>query len=398
LKTLRVIARLNVGGPARHVVLLDAGLRRKGWDTLLVHGAVGPGEASLECLADEQRIPRLRLRELGPRLNAFSDLTAFWRILRLIFREQPDVVHTHTAKAGALGRTAAAVYNATRPRKRRAAIVHTFHGHVLDGYFGPLGTAAVRAAERSLGWLSDRIVTISRRQRDDMVNRFRIAPAGKVVTIPLGLDLTELLSSGASTALRDRLGIPREDFVVGFVGRFVPIKDLATALSAFAAMRQHVPRAWFLLAGDGPLRPELQAQARALGIGDQVKFLGWTERLADFYNAIDVCVLSSLNEGTPVAAIEAMAAGKVVVATAVGGVPDLIADGRTGVLVPPRAVETLADVLAAIARDASARRRLGEAAKLDVAARFSVDRLVSDIDHLYRQGLAKKRGTIVAAR
>jgi glycosyltransferase involved in cell wall biosynthesis len=397
LKILRVIARLNVGGPARHVVLLNRGLQARGHDALLVHGAVGPGEASLERLAEAGGVRVEKLAELGPRISAFSDLRAFARLLRITFREAPDVIHTHTAKAGTLARLSAAIFNLTRRRARRAVVVHTFHGHVLDGYFGLVGNALVRTAERSLARVTDCIVTISPSQRRDIVERFHVAPAARVVTIPLGLDLDALLNAPAVAAtptLREALSIPPGDFVVGFVGRFVAIKDLRTLVDAFGQVVREVPHARLLLAGDGPTRGELQHAATAAGVADRVHFLGWTEDLVSVYAAMDVCALSSLNEGTPVALIEAMAAGKPVVATRVGGVPDLVDDGRTGLLVAARDSAALARSLVTLAADPPLRARLGGAARADVQSRFSHDRLVDDIDRLYAERLAIKRGTI----
>src|SRR4029453_11057465 len=192
MKILRVIARLNVGGPARHVVLLDRGLRGRGHETRLVHGSLGPSEASLEYLALEAGLPLTHIRELGRRFSPISDLRAFAQLLRLLFREAPDVVHTHTAKAGTLGRVAAGVFNATRSRSRRCLVVHTFHGHVLTGYFGPATNVAIRLVGRTLARITDRVVTISPAQRDDIVTRFRIAAAARTVVVPLGLDLDRL--------------------------------------------------------------------------------------------------------------------------------------------------------------------------------------------------------------
>lgn len=395
LKILRIIARLNVGGPARHVVLLDRGLRARGHHTLLVHGAVGAGEASLEHLAQAGDLPVLMLAEVGPRISLFSDALAFAKLVKLMFRETPDVIHTHTAKAGALGRVSAALYNATRRRSRRALVVHTFHGHVLSGYFGRVGNALVRTAERALATITDCIVTVSPAQRRDIVSRFRVAPEWRVAMIPLGLDLQALLTAtvGPST-LRQALGIPAGDVVFGFVGRFVPIKDLGTLIDAFAAVVRTVPNASLLMVGDGPLRPEIETAANRLGISERVRFAGWTEDLTAVYGAMDVCVLSSLNEGTPVAVIEAMASAKPIVATAVGGVPDVVDDGRTGILVPARDPHRFAAAMIALAQDGSNRTQMGQAARHDVATRFSHLRLVDDIDRLYSERLARKRGTI----
>jgi glycosyltransferase involved in cell wall biosynthesis len=393
IKVLRVIARLNVGGPARHVVVLDRGLRVRGYDCLLVHGSVGHGEASLEHHAASQEVRARKVAELGPRIRPFDDVRAFGTLLRIAFSEQPDIIHTHTAKAGALGRLAAFIFNVTRGRSRRALVVHTFHGHVLEGYFSPLTNRLIRAAERLLGTVTDRIVTISPAQRRDIVERFRIAQGRKVTTIPLGLDLRQLLRAQPSIDARRRLGLQPADFVVGYVGRLVPVKDLVTLLDAFAAVVPAVPRARLVLAGDGPVREQLVDRARGLGITDRVTFLGWTDQLVDLYAALDVCALTSLNEGTPVAAIEAMAAGIVVVATSVGGIPDLIAHERTGFLVPPRSPGELARTLIRLEREPDRRRDVAAAARLDVERRYSHDRLADDIDQLYRVALSAKRGT-----
>ena len=335
MKILRVIARLNVGGPARHVVLLDRGLRARGHQTLLVHGTIGDGEASLEHLAAESGVPTLKIAELGRRVSPLGDARAFIRLARTIFRESPDVVHTHTAKAGTLGRLAALAFNATRGRARRAVVVHTFHGHVLDGYFSPFVNRLVRSAERMLARTTDRVVTISPAQRDEIVGRFGVGRPETTAVVPLGLDLQPLLEGGAPS-LRRELGIDDRAFVVGFVGRMVPIKDLPTLVLAFARLLATTPDAFLLLVGDGPVRPDLERLIDERGLRDRIRLLGWREDLARVYATIDVCALASRNEGTPVAVIEAMAAGRPVVATRVGGVPDVVEDGETGILVAAR--------------------------------------------------------------
>jgi glycosyltransferase involved in cell wall biosynthesis len=392
LKILRVIARLNIGGPARHVVLVNAGLDRRGHRTLLVHGSVEPGEGTLEHLAAESALRTARIPDLGRRISLFSDVRAFVRLISLMRREAPDVVHTHTAKAGTLGRLAAAVFNALRPRRRRCAILHTFHGHVLSGYFGRTGSTVVRVIERGLARLTDRIITISPTQHDDIVRRFRIASEHQTSVIPLGLALDPLfrLASDAPHA-RAQLGIGERDFVVGFVGRFVPIKDVPTLIRAFAHALVQRPDMHLLLAGDGPLRKELELLVEASGAAGRVRFLGWTEDLPGFYATVDVVALTSLNEGTPVALIEAMAASRAVVATGVGGVPDVVEHGRTGLLVPPKDPAAVAEALIRLASDEDRRRSMGASARLAIADRFSTDTLVDALERSYIGELAIKR-------
>jgi glycosyltransferase involved in cell wall biosynthesis len=392
LKILRIIARLNIGGPARHVILLDTGLQARGHKTELVHGAIGAYEASMEPLASEQGVPTIKMSCLGRSMRLLKDAHACFRLVKLMFSERPDIVHTHTSKAGMVGRTAALVFNATRPRRGRCAVIHTFHGHVFEGYFPRLVSALVRRIEQVLALSSDRIVTVSPRQRLDIVQRFRIAPDRKVATIPLGLDLQPLLQlSSAAPDLRQELKIDREGVVVGFVGRLVPIKDPETLVRAFARAREIVPNLYLVVAGDGQLRKSLEALSRELGLDRHVRFLGWTDCLACLYATVDICALSSINEGTPVALIEAMAARKAVVATEVGGVPDLIQDGVNGLLVPPRDVGRLAEAIVRLAKTPELRCRMGAAGREYAGANHSAERLVCDVERLYHTILTQKR-------
>ncbi len=340
----------------------------------------------MEPLADAQPIRRVKLPYLGRSLRVMDDLRAFWRVTRLLFRERPDVVHTHTSKAGMVGRAAAIVYNLLTPGRRRCVIIHTFHGHVFEGYFSPLVTRGVLAIERTLARVTDRIVTISPRQRDDIVGRYRIAAAAKVVVVPLGLDLQPLLDlPPGGGCLRRRLNIPADAVVVGFVGRLVPIKDAGTLLRAFAAARRQQPDLHLVIAGDGQMRAPLLDLAGALGVAAHVHAIGWWNGpLTTLYEAMDVCALSSLNEGTPVALIEAMAAGVAVVSTAVGGVPDIVEDGVTGLLVPPGDVARLAAALLALSANPSRRAAMGAAGRRHAARHFMHGRLVDDIERLYR--------------
>jgi glycosyltransferase involved in cell wall biosynthesis len=393
MRVLRIIARLNVGGPARHVALLNAGLDARGHQTLLLYGALDEGEASMEAAARAAGIAMAQEPSLGRAVSAASDAAAFRAVLRHMFRFQPDVVHTHTAKAGTLGRSAALVYNITRRRRGKALVVHTFHGHVFEGYFSPLTSRLVQATERALARITDRIIAISPRQRHDIVDRFHIAPASKTWVVPLGLDLDALLTlSPGGPDLRAAIGAAADDIVVGYAGRLVPVKDLPTLLRAFASAWRAVPSLRLVLGGDGPLREELTALASALGVASRVQFLGWIEDLPRFYATLDLFALSSINEGTPVAVIEAMAAGRAVAATNVGGVPDVVEPGTTGMLVPSGDVNALAAALIDLASDRSRRQDLGKEGRRRAAARYSHLRLVDDIETLYVKALREKRG------
>jgi len=379
---VRIIARLNVGGPARHAVLLDTGLRARGFQTLLVHGSVSDEEASFEQLAERSGIPTSRVPALGRRIHLLDDARAFLGVWRAIRHARPDVVHTHTAKAGALGRIAATIHNLTRPRRTRCAIVHTFHGHVLEGYFGAVGNVLARLIERGLGGLTDCTIAISELQRRDLVDRFRVAARARTVVVPLGLDL------GALAAVSRR---GHEGFVVGFVGRLVPIKNVGALLHAIAIASREIPDLRLTIYGDGPQRVPLEAMARALSIDDRVTFAGWHNELPDLYAGLDVVALTSLNEGTPVAVIEAMAAGVPVVASAVGGVPDVVDHGVTGLLTTTSA-EDIAAALVQVHRDPESTSARAARARAIVSERYGTERLVSRIADLYVETVGRKRG------
>ena len=398
LRLLRIIARLNIGGPSRHVMILDEGLRQRGWDCWLVHGQLGPGEAGLDQTAVARGAQPVIVHELGRRIRPWSDIVALWRMLATIRHIEPDVVHTHTAKAGALGRLAAAMYNATRRRRHRCLVVHTFHGHVLDGYFGRVGNWAVRQAERALARISDRIVTISPRQRDDIVIKYRIARADQTVVVPLGLELEILSGLPTPASARQALGLPLDAIVIGMIGRLVPVKQPLTLIDAFATVAARFPTARLLVVGDGELRPDSEADVRRRGLSDRVIFTGWRHDLRDVYAAVDIVALASRNEGTPVALIEALAAGRAVVATDVGGVPDVITHGVTGILAPADDVAALAEALSTMVARPDERARLGGAGRDQVLDRYRPSRLVADIQSLYREGLEAKRGAPIPWR
>lgn len=335
LRVVRIITRLNVGGPSQHVTILDAGLRERGYSTLLLHGQPDRAEGSLVRLLHERGLPAVPVATLGRQVRPWRDLRALCTIARLIFANRPDIVHTHTTKAGVLGRLAAFLYNATRPRSQRCLVAHTYHGTVFRGYFSRSGSLLVRVVERAICLGTDRIAVLSEQQRREVVEDVAVAPAGKVTIVPLGLDLDPLLRIDAGTpTLRREFGLGEDAFVLGFVGRLVGIKDPATLLRAFGRASARMPHVRLLLAGDGPLRPAMEALTASLGIASVVKFLGWRHDLPALYATLDVAVLSSRNEGTPVSVIEAMAAGRPVVATDVGGVSDVIDHPDTGLLVP----------------------------------------------------------------
>lgn len=377
LKVLRIIDRLNVGGPALHAVLLSARMDPRRVETLLAYGDVEAGEGDMAYLLDEapglraEKVPGLS-RELRPR----GDLRALRFLVEMILEEKPDVVHTHKTKAGLLGRSAAAMCGVP-------VRVHTYHGHVLEGYFGAARARAMIAMERRLAHLTSRLVTISPGLLRDLSGRLRIAAPERFSVVPLGLDLQPFR---AADALRGRLraelrAAPRTR-LVGLVGRMVPIKDHLTFLRALALLDD--PSVHAVLVGGGETEPQIRGAVSALGLGERVHLLGWRRDLPAIYADLDVLALTSRNEGTPVAVIEALCAGVPVVATAVGGVPDVLQGGRRGRLVPPGDPEALRAALRQLLDDGDARARAAEPARRDeVAAEYGIERLCATMADLY---------------
>ncbi len=323
MRVARIITRLNVGGPSIHAVNLSSRLSAYGVETLLIHGTLGRSEGDMSYLLEQaQPRPRtLHVRALQPRPAPFSEPIAWWQIYRALCAFQPDIVHTHMAKAGALGRTAAVAYNRTVGRRRRARVVHTYHGHVLEGYFGRLATATYVGIERRLASATDLLVVVSPRVRDDLADRYHIGHAAQYRVIPLGFGLERFaaIDDDARARARAVLQIPPGVPVVTTIGRLTAIKDHGLFLDAAAAIARQHPDAVFLIAGDGELRGALEDRANLLGIHERVRFLGWRRDLDVLCAATDVFLLTSRNEGTPVALIESLAAGCAAVSTDVGG-------------------------------------------------------------------------------
>lgn len=381
VKILRVIARLNMGGPALHVAYLTAGLKERGYDTTLVAGSLARGEDSMAFVAEGLGVEVVRIDELGREISPLRDLRAAVRLARLIRRERPQILHTHTAKAGTVARVAALMAGRHRP----PIVVHTFHGHVLRGYFGPLRSRFFRLLERWLAAHTTALIAVSPQVRDDLV-ALGVAPRERFAVIRLGIELDERidLAENGRAESRRYLGIPDDRFAVGWIGRMTAVKRTDDILVAFKRLRDDGVDACLCLVGDGPDRLHLERRAHELGVIRDTLFLGYQEDVSPFYAAFDALILPSGNEGTPVSAIEALAAGRPVVATRVGGVPDVVRDGEDGFLVDAGATDDLAERLERLARDPGLRKRMGEAGRDRVLPRYAVDRLVADVDRLYR--------------
>jgi glycosyltransferase involved in cell wall biosynthesis len=387
---LQVATRLNVGGVAASVASLARGLPEHGVHVQVAAGDIEPGEAE-HALARQPTTLRLPLRRS---LSLRLDTATFLALRRTIVRGRFAIVHTHMSKAGALGRLAA------RSIRGRPVVVHSFHGHLLEGYFEPIGRTGLLAAERMLARVADALVAVSPEVRDALLERGVGNPnQWRVIRIGVELERFLALEPGVDLQARRVLGIPAEALVIGAVGRLVSVKGLDVLLRAFAQLASasetsrwgHRP-VLLAFAGDGEERTRLAALAQSLGVAKHVRFLGWVEDLARVIGAFDVVASSSRNEGTPVALVEAAAAARPLVAVDVGGIRQLVDHGRSGLLVPARDPSALAAALTTALADEGVRRAMGEAGRALARDRFGETRFIKEVAALYEELLATRRG------
>ena len=377
---MRIIARLNIGGPAVHVALLTAGLNA-GFESTLVTGVLGASEGDMSYLARELGVEPVFISSMGREISPLDDLKTLLALVRLMRRERPHIVHTHTAKAGFVGRLAAVLAGVP-------VIVHTFHGHVFHGYFGWAKTQLFLWMERAAALFSTVILTISEGLREELIG-YHITRSDKIAVIPLGLPLARYQAlDGLRGRLRAELGFSTEERLVGIIGRLVPIKDHETFLAAAKQVQAKVPETRFLVIGDGERRAELEALTADMQLSGVVVFTGWRSDLPVIYADLDTVVISSRNEGTPVSLIEAMSAGVPVVSTAVGGVPDVLQQGQFGGLVSPGDAEALADGIIEALNNPSVETLA--AAKQWAMSQYDSARLIADIRDLYQRELIRK--------
>jgi glycosyltransferase involved in cell wall biosynthesis len=391
IKVTRIVARLNVGGPAVHIINLMAELDTDRFENQLIAGRPGPREGDMGYLATQKGIEPLIIRELGRELSPLGDLRTAFKLVRILRSQRPHIVETHTAKAGAVGRLAARLAGVP-------VVVHVFHGHVFHSYFGSMKTQMFINVERILARYTDRIITISPAQYHDIVHTYRIAPPERVLTIPLGLDLQPFSTAEQTSRgrFRSALGIASDTPLIGFVGRLTCVKNPMLFVEAAQRVIQELAPARFVFVGDGELRPALEEQVDALGLAQHMIFAGWQADMPSVYADLDLLVITSFNEGTPVTIIEALASGTPVVATAVGGVPDVVMDQQTGLLVPSGDVSSLTQAIARLLGAPEYGQGLALAGQQSVLEQFDIARLVKDMESLYHS-LLKEKGVHLSA-
>jgi glycosyltransferase involved in cell wall biosynthesis len=395
-RILRILNRLAVGGPVLNATYLTRYLKPD-FETLLVVGEKEAHEKSADFLAEQMGVEYTTIGGMERAINPASDYFAYQRLKYLIKRFKPDIVHTHAAKPGALGRMAAAAMKVP-------VIVHTFHGHVFHSYFNSVKTNLFINTERYLARKSDAIIAISDQQRRELVNDFKIAPENKFRTVRLGLDLDKFRVNQAEKRyqFRQEFDLKDDDIAIGIIGRLVPIKNHQLFIDGINhVLKSSSKKIKAFIVGDGETRPDLEKQALDYQIGfsthttavdsSSLVFTSWRSDIDSINAGLDIVALTSFNEGTPVSLIEAQAANKAIVSTRVGGIQDVVVDGKTALLSDPDDTSSFCSNLLQLVEDDQLRDRLSQNSRHFVMENFSYQRLISDMSGLYYELLDKKR-------
>ncbi len=387
ITVLHIITRLDRGGSAQNTLLTALTLDRNRFHVGVIHGrteALSANEMAA-IAADRERlrragVTRVEIPTLVRAIRPLHDLHALLRLWQILRRERPHLVHTHTSKAGALGRIAARLAGIP-------AIVHTPHGHVFHGYYGALMSRLFQWIERRLARLTDRLIALTESERREHL-LLGIGSPDRFSVIPSGVDLTLFESARRpDPALRSSLGIAPDAFLVGTVCRLTRIKGVDLLIFALARLRERIPRMAALIIGDGEERKKLEEQCRTAGLSDRVRFLGTRSDIPELLPALDLFLLCSRNEGMGRALVEAMACGKPVVASRVGGIPDVVEEGMTGLLVPPEDPPAVAEAIRTLAADPARRHQMGERGR-ERARLFSLARMIEKLEKMYTEVLA----------
>ena len=378
IKILNIITRLNIGGASIHVVEISQMFQGGVYSSTVLYGDVESNESDMLYLAKEYDFPMINLPTMGRSINLLQDLLLIPKVYKIIRRLSPDIVHTHTAKAGLVGRVAARLAGVP-------VILHTFHGNNFRGYFGKLMSLVSINLERALARISTRIIAISDQQRDELLS-FNICQAEKLRVIHLGFEFGKIIHDDSHQGMfKAALGIPVETKLVGFVGRLTAIKNPFSFIDIARRVLKERDDVIFAFVGDGELSESLKAEVRLLGLEAKIIFTGFIKDLRPLYADMDALLLCSLNEGTPVAIIEAMANRVPVLASQVGGVPNLIKDGQSGWLFAHQDKDGFASCLMKVLEDPELCDRITAQAWQDISDRYSAQRLKAELEQLFQE-------------
>jgi glycosyltransferase involved in cell wall biosynthesis len=403
IRILRVISRMNIGGTSVHVNNLTEYLNTNRFVTRLITGTVSPEEGDMAYITKFEKDVRFFIPELQREISPYHDLKSLFKVIKMIHSFNPDIIDSHTSKAGVISRTAALICNIFR--RRKLITVHTFHGNVLSGYFGRAKSLFFLIIERLLARVTDRIIAISQTQKWELLKKYKIGSSKKISIVKLGFNLEPFQSANRHKgALRKKLCVSDDTVLIGMVGRMAPIKNYRMFLEAGKQLieSQTNRKITLLLVGDGEERQKLEDYTDRLDIRENVVFYGWEENIAMIYADIDILALTSLNEGTPVSVIEAMASSVPVISTGVGGIKDLLGrihpgqpDDLTfricerGILCPKNDPITFAHGLNfMVDSNYLSEKHRFEKASSYVLKNYSMVRLINDMESLYAKLVA----------
>lgn len=388
VKVLHIITRLDMGGSAQNTLHTCIGLAGK-YKMILAHGlSLESGMTDLEQADVEGQIQKAEtegvrfysIASLIRRVDPVEDIHTLWRILRIIRRENPTIVHTHSSKAGIIGRWAAWF-------SRVPIIVHTAHGHVFYGHFGTVVSKLFLAIEKLTAPITDLMIALTEGERQDYLE-YKLCPIEKTVTIHSGVDIRKFNHSmpdkGEAATFAGALGLKSTGLVIGTVGWLLPIKGPMVLLEAMERVWRIYPDAQLVYVGKGDLLGELKARVERSNAGERVYFLGWRDDIHKVMTVFDLFVLPSLNEGMGRVLVEAMACGKPLIASDTGGIPDLLKHDRNGLLVPPGDAEKLADAILKLLGEPERAVRMGVYGR-EFCRQFSIEAMLQKIDQSYQK-------------
>jgi glycosyltransferase involved in cell wall biosynthesis len=383
IKILHVITRLDLGGSAENTLLTAIGFAQRGYRVDILAGNSDNPPSDNEKKALENGVSIIRMKQIRRNPSVVSDVIALFLIYRYLRAGRYDLVHTHTSKAGILGRIAAKLAN-TR------CIVHTPHGHIFYGYFSRMLTDVFVHLERFASTFTDAQITLTHQEKRDYLAR-NVGRADMLYPVYSGIHLGPFLSPKCTPLeARAKLGLGNSWFVAGTVARYVPVKNHHLIISAASRLKEHKD-IHFAFAGDGELQGDLVAHVKECGLQDRFHFMGWRNDVPEILVACDIFIMCSKNEGMGRAFVEAQAAGLPVIGTKVGGVAEVLDEGRTGYLVGPDDADGLADKIELLYSRKSHRNALSEACRKWVNPKFSVDVMIDEIEKVYTKVLEEKR-------
>ncbi|MCB9225855.1 MAG: glycosyltransferase [Chitinophagales bacterium] len=392
-KILRIINRLNLGGPTYNAAYLSKYIGDE-FETLLVAGMKDESEASSEFIVENLGLKPHYIKNMYREISPLNDWKAYKEIKKIIEDFKPDIVHTHAAKSGALGRLAA--INSGVP-----VVLHTFHGHVFHSYFNPVKTKVFLTIERYLAKKTSRTIAISNIQKEELCNQYNVAPLSKCEVIPLGFDLDRFQENNEERrqAFRKKYGLQEDEIAIGIIGRLVPIKNHELFIKAFAkAKNQTKKKIKAIIIGDGESRAEVENYVKENNLSysaDDVKnvdvlFTSWIKQIEIALPGLDIVCLTSFNEGTPVSLIEAQAANVPIVSTRVGGIEDIVIENKTALLAQNNNINEFANQLLELVESDTMRAEMSEKGYEHVKSTFSYNTLCKNMNNLYHRLLNEK--------